>query len=670
MRSFDELLHAVIAVERDSRRRQQASRENAALGAPMTQREMDSIRRIQVDYESAVQEREMAEKAARVAAEKAEKARVLAREAPTFAWDKEAVDRFMQKHKAADREWKKAQQAAKAAAQRAKYAEKKLSAAEQTACLLLCSEQAETMTQDAQQAIAEIEGLLAASLIVSHVPDLDALTSKQPLELEAPKLDELPKAPEALPIPPQPQPSAIPTEPHPEDAKYRCRFLWTPRIRAEAQEWFESDHRRWTKTVEALRAEDAAKLASWKAEAEAIEGKSSHRRTEWERAVENIRVANEERQREHSRAVSEWRAKQEAIGKAFSELQKEYDTGNPDAVRAYVSIALFQAKYPPFFPEEVHAHFNPDNGMLLVDRDLPTPDKLPSTKEVVYVKTRDEFDDKPLPKAAQSKLYDDLIYMAALRTVHEALAADTHEYVVSVVFNGWVNAIDPATGHRSRNCIASLHTTRDAFSTIELAHVDPKACFKRLKGVAAPNLLELVAVRPLARFSRDDDRFTEGRDIADGIDSSTNLAAMDWEDFEHLIRELFESEFGQGQSEVRITRASRDRGVDAIAFDPDPIRGGKFVIQAKRYTRTVGVEAVRDLYGTVMNEGANRGILVTTADYGPDAYEFAKDKPLTLLNGGELLFLLEKHGRKARIDIAEARKQRRETSDLESRKEE
>ena len=52
--------------------------------------------------------------------------------------------------------------------------------------------------------------------------------------------------------------------------------------------------------------------------------------------------------------------------------------------------------------------------------------------------------------------------------------------------------------------------------------------------------------------------------------------------------------------------------MDAIAFDPDPIRGGKYVIQAKRYTRTVDVSAVRDLYGTVMHEGADRGILVTT----------------------------------------------------------
>ena len=155
---------------------------------------------------------------------------------------------------------------------------------------------------------------------------------------------------------------------------------------------------------------------------------------------------------------------------------------------------------------------------------------------------------------------------------------------------------------------------------------------------------------------RDDSRFVSAREVADTLDESVNLAAMDWEDFEHLIRELFEQEFVSGGGEVKVTQASRDGGVDAIAFDPDPIRGGKLVIQAKRYTNTVSVAAVRELYGAIMNEGANRGILVTTSDYGPDAYSFAKDKPITLLNGANLLHLLEKHGRRAKIDIAEARR--------------
>jgi restriction system protein len=80
------------------------------------------------------------------------------------------------------------------------------------------------------------------------------------------------------------------------------------------------------------------------------------------------------------------------------------------------------------------------------------------------------------------------------------------------------------------------------------------------------------------------------------------------------------------------------------------------VIQAKRYTNPVGVSAVRDLYGTVVNEGATKGILVTTSNFGPDAYNFAKDKPLTLMDGNNLLFLLSKHGHRAYIDLQAAKK--------------
>ena len=60
-------------------------------------------------------------------------------------------------------------------------------------------------------------------------------------------------------------------------------------------------------------------------------------------------------------------------------------------------------------------------------------------------------------------------------------------------------------------------------------------------------------------------------------------------------------------------------------------------------SNTVGVSAVRDLFGTMQNEGASKGILVTTSGYGKASFEFAQNKPLELLSGSNLLSLLEEH---------------------------
>ncbi len=202
-----------------------------------------------------------------------------------------------------------------------------------------------------------------------------------------------------------------------------------------------------------------------------------------------------------------------------------------------------------------------------------------------------------------------------------------------------------------------MMATREEFEALNIAEVDPKKCFRALRGVETPSYDELSAVKPLLEFDKDDKRIVEGRGVVDTLDVSTNLAAMDWEDFEHVVRELFAKMFTarSAGAEVHVTRASRDYGVDALVYDPDPIMGGKFVIQAKRYVNTVEVAAVRDLFGTIQNEGANKGFLVTTSAFGPDAHRFAKDKPLTLIDGPQLLGLLGQYGYCFRIDLKEAR---------------
>ena len=136
-----------------------------------------------------------------------------------------------------------------------------------------------------------------------------------------------------------------------------------------------------------------------------------------------------------------------------------------------------------------------------------------------------------------------------------------------------------------------------------------------------------------------DPRFIQDSDVLGDLDDRPNLMELNPKEFEALISNLFE----KMGLDTRQTQASRDGGVDGVAWDHRPIFGGKVIIQAKRYKNTVGVSAVRDLFGTMQNEGASKGILVTTSGYGKSSFAFAEGKPLELLSGSNLLYLLAEH---------------------------
>jgi restriction system protein len=347
---------------------------------------------------------------------------------------------------------------------------------------------------------------------------------------------------------------------------------------------------------------------------------------------------------------------QEEFNANIEQIKEKYLSQNVDSIVEYCDTVLNNSKYPDSFPNNFEIEYNPENKILIIEYQLPSQKDIPAIKEVAYVASRKQLKEILIPEPQMNKLYDNTIYKITLRTLHEISESDVVKAIDTISFNGWVKSINKATGKEENNCILSIQVKKTEFMNIDLSRVDPKTCFKALKGVAASKLSTLTPIQPILQLNRYDKRFVDSYEVAKEMDASTNLAAMDWYDFENLIRELFEKEFRPSGGEVKITQASRDGGVDAVAFDPDPMRGGKIVIQAKRYTNTVGVSAVRDLYGTVINEGATKGILVTTADYGPDAYNFAKDKPLTLLNGSNLLHLLEKHGHHAKIDLREAKR--------------
>lgn len=90
------------------------------------------------------------------------------------------------------------------------------------------------------------------------------------------------------------------------------------------------------------------------------------------------------------------------------------------------------------------------------------------------------------------------------------------------------------------------------------------------------------------------------------------------------------------------TRTTGDGGIDIIAYSDSPLFSGKYVVQCKDWTGSVGEGVIRDLYGVVTAESANKGILITTGTITKSAQKFAEGKPLELIAGEQLSKLLHK----------------------------
>lgn len=404
----------------------------------------------------------------------------------------------------------------------------------------------------------------------------------------------------------------------------------------------------------------AKKMAAYTAENDKA-FKTSH--DEWEKKRDQVNRNNRLIDTEYKKAVDEWQEskaeherKQREKNLSIDNLEARVKEKNPIAIEIIVKIMLDMINSPLDYQWDCAVEYNEKNKAIVVEAKFPVIDNIPRLKAVSYIKSKQEFKESYYSDAQVNKIYDDFTYKLVLVILHRVFSLNLlYDVIDMVVLNGIVDTIDKTTGNNISPVILSIRESKDNFSNLNLIAIDPKSWFRSSKGIAAAKIANVTPVQPIQTINREDKRFVEGYEVLDTIGEGMNLATIDWLDFENLIREVFEKEFKTYGGEVKITQASRDGGVDAVAFDPDPIRGGKIVIQAKRYTNVVGVSAVRDLYGTLINEGAMKGILVTTSYYGNDAYEFAKDKPIQLIDGAQLLGLMQRQGYKARIDLKEAK---------------
>ncbi len=160
------------------------------------------------------------------------------------------------------------------------------------------------------------------------------------------------------------------------------------------------------------------------------------------------------------------------------------------------------SEYPDWIEDalDFDLRFDVDARTLIVEFELPPQESMPTLASVTYIQSRDELREKLIGVREQDRLYGDVLYQMALRTVYELYTADEIEAFEAVVFNGWIEAVDSATGHLVKRHILSLRARRNEFLGLNLADVEPEACFRSLGGVAGSRLAKLEPIEPIERL--------------------------------------------------------------------------------------------------------------------------------------------------------------------------
>jgi restriction system protein len=361
--------------------------------------------------------------------------------------------------------------------------------------------------------------------------------------------------------------------------------------------------------------------------------REAHAQREKERVAKLAKLKDD-----HEAILARNRHHADEQNRALDELVERYRSGETDGVETMAEIALATDDLPEI-ESASRAVYDKSSKRLVVERQLPTADIVPAAESVRYVKSSNEFAEKKRSAANIKMIYNRLCAGIVVRTLRAIALGDSAATIETIVVNGYVDTIDPATGHPTRPTLLSVSASAEEVRDLEISNLDPVACLKRFGARISPNSQELEPVKPIIEFNMADPRFIRETDVLGTLDTRPNLAELTPGEFESLMTNLFQ----KMGLETRQTRASRDGGIDCVAWDTRPVVGGKVVVQAKRYKNTVGVGAVRDLYGAMTNEKAAKGILVTTSGFGRAAYEFAKDKPMELVSGANLLALLAEH---------------------------
>jgi hypothetical protein len=238
-------------------------------------------------------------------------------------------------------------------------------------------------------------------------------------------------------------------------------------------------------------------------------------RAQWEALSAHYKKVNDDTATKWEAARRQFDALKTADIAKVGRLSETYRQRDPAAIALHAEIVLRRSPYPAVFPRSAEAAYDAETKIVVIDYQLPDLEAI----TVVMPKARKSFGtDRVAASAAERRqVSDDLLYMIMLRSLREVVLADDIGAIAAVVLNGWMSFKDKATGQQRSEYLMSLHASAEQVRAIDFANVDPKTCFRSLKGVSAPRPSQCVPIAPIMKFDKADRRIIAGRQVIDDL---------------------------------------------------------------------------------------------------------------------------------------------------------
>ncbi|MEU9131216.1 restriction endonuclease [Kitasatospora sp. NPDC048540] len=353
------------------------------------------------------------------------------------------------------------------------------------------------------------------------------------------------------------------------------------------------------------------------------------------------RLAHEQAEQSRARAVREY-------NETLKECRRAYRQSEPAAVESLLERALAAAEgATQDLPAPCRAVFRPLTSTAVLDLDLPPLDVVPEL-DGYRLGAGGEVEPVPRPAADRAADYLRLAARLALRALQAADAVDTEEILAGVVLNGWLRSDAPGAGPL---CLLSVDADRDALARTRLLPAEDGGAAGPAEagdgmGVYADAEQDeaLVRLRELAAVVTPDPygpvEVEPSGTVGAAVPAAEELSSNE---FAHLVRELL-TKGGLVGWNVRLRGPA---GLVATGEGgPGSALPGRWVVWASREPGAVGEEQLRTLAEAVREEGAERGLRLTTGRFTEPALDLtagARYEHIHLIDGRGVQELARTH---------------------------